>query len=284
MIAWSPTYPPLKKAFGYLRILRARAQFYEHFILCRKHGWLVSFALQPGDHERLAALRDIHKGRRAFILGTGPSLVIEDVKRLKDEITFGCNGLYKMYPELGWTTTYQTVIDRTQLEDRAPELNRLTGVPVFVPLFAAYCIKRRPNVIYLPFRWPNSRYGYPQFSEDAAAAIWDGMTVTLTNLQLAFHMGIREVILLGIDFSYNLAQDIAHGSDTITGVEQSPDHFIKDYYSGSKRFVQFYPELQRQAYRLAASVFSKHGGRLLNASRRTCLEDVRRVDFDSLFS
>lgn len=284
MIAWSHSYPRMKKILGYMRMLSARVTFYEYLAVSRRGQFGLTLVREPGDHERLMALRDIHKGRRAFILGTGQSLVLEDIKRLKNEVTFGCNGLYKMYPELGWESTYHTVVDRTQLEDRAQELNHLKGTTIFVPLFAAYCIKRRPNVTYIPFCWPDSHYAYPQFSEDAAATIWDGMTVTLANLQLAFHMGIREVILLGVDFSYSLSQNIDQGSDTITGVEQSPDHFIKDYYSGSKRFVQFYPEVQRQAYIMAESVFHKHGGRLVNASRFTCLEDVKRVDFDSLFT
>jgi hypothetical protein len=284
MIAWSPIYPPSRKCVGYLRLLKAQALFHEHFGVVRSGRFRVRLGKKPGDHEKLESLRNIHEGRRAFILGTGPSLTIEDVRRLKDEITFGCNGLYKMYSTLGWAANYHTVIDRTQLEDRAADLNRLKGPRLLVPLFAAYCIRRRPNVTYLPFRWPNKNgYSFPLFSTDAAACVWDGMTVTATNLQLAYHMGIREAILLGVDFSYDLTSSLTSGSDTMAGIAKSPDHFIPDYYTGKKRFVQFYPELQRQAYRLATKVYREAGGKVVNASRMTKLDVVERVDFESLF-
>ena len=279
MLVWSPTFPQRRKPLGYLRLLWTRACFHEHFRL----SWR-GLERVPGDFERLTDLRNIHAGRRAFVLGTGPSLRNEDLRRLKGEIVFGCNGLYKAYAELGWMPMYHTVIDRTQLEDRQKDLNELRNTTLFVPLFSAYCISRRSNVIFLPLRWPDKkRFGYPKFSDDAAAAVWDGMTVTLSNLQLAFHMGVREVILLGIDFSYSLSSKVQTGTDTLNGIGDSPDHFITDYYTGQKRFVQFYPNLQRQAYRLAREVFEQNGGKLVNASRETKLDVIDRVNFDSLF-
>ena len=39
--------------------------------------------------ERLAALKDIHKGQRCFIMGNGPSLKNTDLSKLRNEITFG---------------------------------------------------------------------------------------------------------------------------------------------------------------------------------------------------
>ena len=51
---------------------------------------------------RLAALKDIHKGERAFIIGNGPSLKQTDLGKLKGEFTFGLNRIYLMFPELGF--------------------------------------------------------------------------------------------------------------------------------------------------------------------------------------
>jgi hypothetical protein len=41
--------------------------------------------------KRLAEMKDIHKGKRAFIIGTGPSLRKTDPNKIKNEITFGLN-------------------------------------------------------------------------------------------------------------------------------------------------------------------------------------------------
>ena len=55
---------------------------------------------------RLAELKDIHKGKRAFIIGNGPSLKQTDLAKLKNEFTFGMNRIYLLFPELGFHTTY----------------------------------------------------------------------------------------------------------------------------------------------------------------------------------
>ncbi|MBP8164981.1 MAG: hypothetical protein KAX86_06040, partial [Anaerolineales bacterium] len=51
---------------------------------------------------RLAELKDIHKGKRAFVIGNGPSLKQTDLSKLKNEITFGMNRIYVIFPELGF--------------------------------------------------------------------------------------------------------------------------------------------------------------------------------------
>ncbi|PJH75111.1 MAG: hypothetical protein CO064_08410, partial [Anaerolineae bacterium CG_4_9_14_0_8_um_filter_58_9] len=50
---------------------------------------------------RLAALKDIHRGQRAFIIGNGPSLRQTDLTKLRGEYTFGMNRIYILFPELG---------------------------------------------------------------------------------------------------------------------------------------------------------------------------------------
>ena len=39
-------------------------------------------------------LKDIHKGKRCFILGSGPSIKKENLKPLKNEIVFALNNFY----------------------------------------------------------------------------------------------------------------------------------------------------------------------------------------------
>ena len=65
---------------------------------------------------RLAALKDIHKGKRAFVIANGPSLKQTDMRKLKNEFTFGMNRIYLMFPELGFSTTYLTVVNDLVIE------------------------------------------------------------------------------------------------------------------------------------------------------------------------
>jgi hypothetical protein len=48
---------------------------------------------------RLQSLKNVHNGRRAFIIGNGPSLKQTDLSRLKNEFTFGLNRIYLLFPE-----------------------------------------------------------------------------------------------------------------------------------------------------------------------------------------
>jgi hypothetical protein len=56
--------------------------------------------------QRLTEFKDIHKGKRAFIIGNGPSLKHTDLGRLRNEYTFGMNRIYLLFEELGFHTTY----------------------------------------------------------------------------------------------------------------------------------------------------------------------------------
>jgi hypothetical protein len=55
---------------------------------------------------QLAELKDIHRGKRCFLIGNGPSLKQTDLSLLKNEFTIGTNRIYLAFPELGFSTSY----------------------------------------------------------------------------------------------------------------------------------------------------------------------------------
>src|SRR5215211_8834959 len=55
---------------------------------------------------RLATLKDIHKGKRAFVIANGPSLKHTDMSKLRSKFTFRMNRIYLMFKEIGFSTTY----------------------------------------------------------------------------------------------------------------------------------------------------------------------------------
>src|SRR5574339_576280 len=90
---------------------------------------------------RLAALKDIHKGKRAFVIANGPSLKQTDLSKLKNEFTFGMNRIYLMFPGLGFSTTYLTVVNDLVIEQTASDLAALP-----IPKFIAWRSRRHfPN-------------------------------------------------------------------------------------------------------------------------------------------
>ncbi len=71
-------------------------------------------------------LRNIHKGKRLFIIGTGPSLTEEQLDMVKGEITWGVNHLCE---HTEFVPTYYAVSDfrETQSQDSVHKLERVLG-------------------------------------------------------------------------------------------------------------------------------------------------------------
>ncbi len=58
----------------------------------------------------------------------------------------------------------------------------------------------------------HTTYTGPKFASDARGRLWEGATVTYVALQLAYHMGFEQVILIGVDHNlHHTGQTQYHG-------------------------------------------------------------------------
>ena len=157
------------------------------------------------------------------MIGNGPSLGKMDLRCLQDEVTIGSNGIYKMFDKMGFKTTYFTMEDIAQVEDRRKELPEVKGATRLFALYNAYCIPQRKDTLFMNVErdsYPtNKRWAdyYPQFSLDLASSVFLGSTITYINLQLAFHLGCNPVYIIGVDHSYGeIGKILPPGKVTIT--------------------------------------------------------------------
>jgi hypothetical protein len=229
---------------------------------------------------KLLALKDKHHGRRAFIIGNGPSLNQTDVRWLKDEITIGCNAVFLMFDEMGFLPTYYTVEDVLVAEDRADAINSIRGTTKILPRDLNYCLKPDEDTIYINFIRDYSRQ-VPNFSSDFVRHVFWGGTVTYLNIQLAYYLGCHEVYLIGVDHSYKVP-DYAQGT-VITSREADVNHFHPDYFGPGYRWHDPKVERMEIAYREAKQFFDENGGVIYNASARTQLDVFSRVLYEELF-
>lgn len=229
--------------------------------------------------QNLRKLKDIHLGKRAFIIGNGPSLKNTDLKRLKGEFTFGLNRIYLMFPELGFTTTYLVSINDLVIEQCAQEL-----LDVPVPRFFAWRSYRHfvslspredqlPNFIY-------TSYTGPKFSGDVTGRVWEGATVTNVALQLAFHMGFKQVILVGVDHSF-----VSKGPANTTVVSEGddPNHFSPAYFGKGFRWQLPDLEMSEVGYRMARMAYEKADRQVLDATIGGKLTIFPKADYAKLF-
>ncbi len=227
--------------------------------------------------KRLAALKDIHKGKRAFIIGNGPSLKQTDLSKLKNEFTFGLNRIYLMFPELGFTTTYLVSVNDLVIEQCAAEIAALS-MPKFLSwrssrYFQTFQPSNLPTFIY-------TIYDNPTFCRDATSRLWEGATVTYVALQLAFHMGFEQVILIGVDHNFTTQ---GKANTTITSDGDDPNHFSGQYFG--KGFRWQLPDLETSeiGYRMARTAYQQAGRSIVDATVGGKLTIFPKADYNSLF-
>lgn len=82
----------------------------EKMIKKRKNGFIdEQFA-------KIKSLEGIHRNERCFIVATGPSLTMEDLQLIKDEVTFGMNSITRIFDKTDWRPTYYGIQDRQVYE------------------------------------------------------------------------------------------------------------------------------------------------------------------------
>lgn len=230
---------------------------------------------------RLAALKDKHTGQRAFIIGNGPSLKNTDLSKLKSEFTFGMNRIYLMFPELGFTTTYLCVVNDLVIEQTASDLAALN-----LPKFLAWRSHRHFRDLRLSTfnqHFPTflyTSYTTPKFSKDVRGRVWEGATVTNVTLQLAFHMGFQQVILIGVDHNYTAA---GKPNTTVTSQGDDPNHFSPAYFGKGFRWQLPDLETSEMGYHMARQAYEAAGREVLDATVGGKLTIFPKVDYNSLF-
>jgi hypothetical protein len=223
-------------------------------------------------------LKDVHKGKRAFIIGNGPSLKQTDTGRLKDEITFGMNRIYLAFPGWGFTTTYLCVTNDLVVGQFVDDINALA-----IPKFIAWRSHRHFSDQALLSQLPTfiyTTYTGPRFAGDVRGRVWEGATVTNLALQLAFHMGIEKAILIGVDHNFASKGD---ANKTVVSEGDDPNHFMPDYFGKGVKWQLPDLDTSEIGYVLARDAYRRAGREVVDATVGGKLTVFPKVDYNSLF-
>lgn len=242
------------------------------------HPWRVA------SRRRLQEYRGLHRGQRGFIIGNGPSLKQTDLTRLRDEITFGMNRIYLLFPELGFRTTYYLSVNDLVIEQCRDDILKLD-----MPRFLSWRSRRYfedvlPRGERLPqdesIMFLHTTYTGPRFTRDVRGRLWEGATVTYVALQLAFYMGFQQVILIGVDHNFS-----TQGKPNTTVVSQGddPDHFSSHYFGKGFRWQLPDLETSEKAYRMAREAFNSEGRAVVDATVGGKLNVFPKVEYETLF-
>lgn len=234
--------------------------------------------------KHITSYRDAYKGKRCFIVANGPSLSANDLNLLhaKNEITFGMNRIYKMFPKTAWRPTFYVCEDELIAKSQQNEINCITAKEKFIPIELKWWHDINiQNALYFHLNY-KPEHAYPMcFSTDCAHQIDCRGTVTFTCMQIAAYMGFSEIYLLGVDHNYQKTIDI---NGNLIVDPNAKDYFCEGYDNDIKDVVVHDMGNNTRAY-IDAKKYCESTAKttIYNATRGGKLEVFQRVDFDSLF-
>jgi len=170
-------------------------------------------------------LKDIHKGKRCFILGSAPSIKEEDLRPLKNEIVFALNNFYvhEDFEEIisGDVPKYyvvapihppQTEIEwKRWFEDMEKHVSKNTVMFFGLNNYAQnikYLLEKyglfNDHLIYWFYGGIHidKNYIFDSKDLDISRMIWGASSVSTYALIIAIYMGFDKIYLLGIDHNY----------------------------------------------------------------------------------
>jgi len=229
---------------------------------------------------QFSQFKDIHTGKRCFIVGNGPSLKPSDLELLRDEITFASNHIYLVYDNTSWRPTYYVSQDDLFMVAEHKNFSKIVkGIKFFEIDSTLLCEDFEAENAYffsLDLRAFHKQLPYKvEFSNEPGLYYWTS-TVTYTCLQMAAFMGFDKIFLLGVDNNFPVMRT-SNGEIMYT---DSKSHFHADY-----RKFYYAPDIDllNSGYETAREHAKENEYKIYNATRGGKLEVFERVDFDSLF-
>lgn len=158
--------------------------------------------------DSFVALKDIHKGKRCFIIGNGPSLTSADLTLLKNEYSFAANRIFYIFNKTDWRPTYYCAQDKIVIDDILNELPKIATQSKKMFLISdcyndvSPNLRSDENVLFYCANYV-SNYKKRIFSDTIEKSISGGGTITYASIQIAAYMGFSEIYLLGVDHNYS---------------------------------------------------------------------------------
>lgn len=263
-------------------ILKKNQTIYEG--MCKGYAkWQVYKNLLKSDTRDLRYFKNKYQGNRCFIIGSGPSLTVQDLDILEKEYCFASNKIYTVFQKTLWRPTFYVVSDN----DITPEMYAKSlmfdeGVQAkFFPAnFRELCKGENKNAFFYNYIGCDTTGKIkPDFSGDITKKIIEGYSVAYVAMQIAVYMGFNEIYLLGLDFSWPIYKDCA-GNIYENG--HAKHRFYEENHEKDEISIPNI-ELMENAYKQARLYCEMNNVKIFNATRGGKLEVFTRKDFDSLF-
>lgn len=216
--------------------------------------------------EDLASKR---KHDTCVVVGNGPSLQKTNLSLLSGQDVFVSN-YAAMNPELKEYATYLCVTNPLVAEQGVVALSALRHLIRFYPFFLAYWANPQDRQT----AWLNSGGRQPFFGTGLGEMLSWHSTVTHFSLQIAYQLGYKKVLLIGVDNTYKQQSHQKEG-DLIKQKEDDSNHFDPRYFKG-KNWQAADTDKMAAVYELAKEAYECAGREVVNCTVGGALEVFRR--------
>lgn len=236
-------------------------------------------------------MKNTFKNRRCFVVGNGPSLQISDLDKIGScgDLAIASNKIYLAFEKTDWRPTLYTVADWCVAENNLETIQQLPLIKLFPNEFKPYFEKSGNglSIFFQQFVPPDrSEADYESyFYSDLTEGAFVGETITNLNIQIAAHLGCSQIYLIGVDGTYNMPKSRTSNPyyDEVLVSEGERNHFSEHYRSPGETWSIPRISCHEKNYSHSLSKLNDRGITLENASRKTAIKSLPRIDFDSLF-
>lgn len=223
---------------------------------------------------RFEWFRNRHEGERGVLVANGPSLNDMDLSFLRHEICIGLNKIFLGFRRFRFYPRYYVAVNRKVIEQSVEEIKALSAVK-FISSRGKDLIGE--NALTYLIETANRP---ERFYHDIAEGVQEGWTVTYAALQIAFFLGFKEIVIIGMDHRYFYSGE-PNQAQVLEG--EDPNHFSPDYFGGGQTWDN--PDLARSglAYRFARREFEKADRRIIDATLNGACSVFEKADYRKLF-
>jgi hypothetical protein len=228
---------------------------------------ILSTVICKDKYSFLKEFENIHKNRKAIILGNGPSVKIEDLEKLalSGFIIFAANRIHLVYPKTSFRPNYVVSSDDQVISEFGSEIKNSNQNVFFSQTNTLFKDKH----ILLHFRRPFKFYPNPY------KGLSSGGGSLFIAIQLAYFMGIRKMYLYGVDHHFKFTYDK-------TGMTSGEgNHFIPNYRS-NKKWIPPRTKLIESSFAICDEYLRREGGFLINSTKGGKLNNLERKGLNEI--
>lgn len=239
------------------------------------------------EYRRIEELRSLGEGRRAFVVGNGPSLKSMDLDRLRGEFVCVANmGIRAVGDQLPHADMH-VVADTNRYLRFAEEIEALAErhrVPIRFLTRRARHLHRRHARGARPYLLTARRALHPDYAltdiADSAAvlALHEGLPTARSVLPAAciilHNMGFRTICVIGCDLDYGSGGKYFYETGMLDAEHEEDERVIAARRNALEA---------NEDFAIVNRAMEREGGRILNAGVGGRLETLPRVEFEGVW-